>query len=119
MEGFLGIASSHPTGMDLGLLPTVYNLTGVLYLLGGLGFGIATLRAGVLPRWTGGLLAAAVPVAPIAVALLPHALERYAAVPMGLAMACLGYALWSERRAHAAEPVRGSRSLQVSQTGAD
>jgi len=119
VEGFLGIASSHPTGMDLGFLPTVYNLTGVLYLLGGLGFGIATLRAGVLPRWTGGLLAAAVPVAPIAVALLPHALERYAAVPMGLAMAGLGYALWSERRAHAAEPVRGSRSLQVSQTGAD
>ena len=119
VEGFLGIASSHPTGMDLGLLPTVYSLNGVLYLLGGLGFGIATLRAGVLPRWTGGLLAAAVPVAPIAVALLPHALERYAAVPMGLAMAGLGYALWSERRAHAAEPVRGSRSLQVSQTGAD
>ena len=31
-------------------------------------------------------------------ALLPHALQRYAAVPMGIAMIWLGYSLWSERR---------------------
>lgn len=88
-------------------------------LLGGLLFGIATFRAGVLPRWAGGLLAAAVPVAPVSVALLPHALERYAAVPMGLALACLGFALLSGRREHASESVPGSGSLQVSQTGAE
>jgi hypothetical protein len=38
---------------------------------------------------------------------------------MGIALACLGYALWSERRAHAVGPVPGSASLQVSQIGAD
>jgi hypothetical protein len=119
VEGLLGIANGNPTGMDLGALPAVYGLTGGLYLLGGLLFGIATFRAGVLPRWTGGLLAAAVPVAPLAVALLPHALERYAAAPMGLALACLGFALWSRRREHASERVPGSGSLQVSQTGAE
>jgi hypothetical protein len=119
VEGILGIANGSPTGMDLGALPTVYSLTGVMYLLGGLLLGIATFRARILPRWTGILLAAAVPVAPIAVALLPHALERYAAVPLGVALACLGYALWSECREHAAEPIPGSANLQVSQVGAD
>ena len=118
VEGFLGIFNGHPTGMDLGALPTLYSLTGGTYLLGGLLFGIATFRAGILPRWAAGLLMAAGPVAPLAVAILPHAAERYAAVPLGIAVACLGYALWSERRAHAAESVPGG-GLQVSQVGAD
>ena len=38
-------------------LPAVYSLTGILYLLGGVLFGVATLRAGILPRWAGGALA--------------------------------------------------------------
>jgi hypothetical protein len=107
VEGFLGIFNGHPGEIDLGALPAVYGLTGGAYLLGGLVFGIATLRAGILPRWAAGLLAVAAPVAPVAVALLPHALERYAAVPMGLALAWLGYALWSERREQAADPDDG------------
>jgi len=118
VEGLLGIADGHATGIDLGALPTVYALTGIIYLLGGLLLGIATFRARILPRWTGVLLAAAVPVAPLAVALLPHALARYAAVPMGLALACLGYALWSERREHAA-PVVAKGSPRLSHIGAD
>jgi len=36
--------------------------------------------------------------------LLPHAIQRLAAIPMGLALASLGYALWSERREQAADP---------------
>jgi hypothetical protein len=36
-------------------------------------------------------------VTPAAV-LLPHAVQRLAAVPMGVALGWLGYALWSERR---------------------
>ncbi|HEX2195042.1 MAG TPA: hypothetical protein VHK63_08830 [Candidatus Limnocylindria bacterium] len=119
VEGLLGIANGHATGIDLGALPTVYDLTGGAYLLGGLLLGIATFRARILPRWTGILLAAAVPVAPVAVQLLPHAIERYAAVPMGVALACLGYTLWSERRAHAAEPVLGRGSPQLRPAGAD
>jgi hypothetical protein len=47
-----------------------------------------------------------------AAALLPHALQRLAAVPMGLALAWLGYALWSERRERASDPVPGRGSLQ-------
>lgn len=118
VEGLLGIANGHATGIDLGALPAVYSLTGIIYLLSGLLFGIATFRAGILPRWTGGLLAAAVPVAPLAVALLPHALARYAAAPMGLALACLGYALWSEQREHAASTVAATGGPRLSHIGA-
>ncbi|HZF59150.1 MAG TPA: hypothetical protein VEZ19_11850, partial [Rubrobacter sp.] len=83
----------------LGPLPVLYWLAGFAgYMLGGLLFGIATFRAGVLPRWAAGLLAVAGPFGPVAVALLPHALERYVGMPLGIALVWLGYALFSERR---------------------
>ena len=85
-------------------------------MLGGLLFGIATFRAGILPRWAAGLLAVGAALAPVA-ALLPHELQRLVAVPMGFALAWLGYALWSERREQAAEPVPGRASPQLRQTG--
>jgi hypothetical protein len=120
VEGLLGIANGHPTEMNLGALPAIYSLTGFVgYVLGGLLFGIATLRAGILPRWAAGLLAFAT-VSPLLLAwLLPHPLDRILAVPMGLALAWLGYGLWSERREHVAEPVPGRGSPQLRQTGAE
>ena len=40
-----------PAGtINLGVLPTLWTLTAPLYILGGLLFGIATFRAGILPR---------------------------------------------------------------------
>ena len=51
-------------------------------------------------------------------ALLPHQIQRLAAMPMGLALAWLGYALWSELHTQAAESVPGKGSLQLRQTGA-
>jgi hypothetical protein len=96
--GFLGITSGSPSEVSLGILPAVYSLTSVLYLVGGVLFGIATLRARILPRWAGGGLAVGT-VAPLALSLLlPHEFVRLAAVPVGLALALLGYALWSEQR---------------------
>src|SRR5205085_8457036 len=97
VESFLGIASGHAGEMNLGALPALYTLVGILYMLGGLLFGIATLRAGILPRWAAGLLAVASALTPAA-ALLPHATQRLAAIPVGLAVAWLGFALLSERR---------------------
>jgi hypothetical protein len=114
VEGLLGIANGHPSAMNLGALPTVFALTGFVgYVLGGLLFGIATLRAGILPRWPAGLLAFAAVSPPLLASLLPHPLDRILAVPMGLALAWLGYALWSERREHASEPVPGQGSPEL------
>lgn len=118
VESWLGIFNGHPGEMNLGALPALYALTSVGYVLGGLLFGIATLRAGILPRWAAGLLAVGA-VAPFVLAVLPHPLDRTFAVPMGLALAWLGYALWSERREQALEPVPGTGSPQLRQTGAE
>ena len=104
--------------VNLGALPALYTLVGILYMLGGLLFGIATLRASILPRWAAGLLAVASALTPLA-ALLPHATQRLAAIPVGLAVAWLGFALLSERREQASEPVPGKVSPQFRQTGAE
>ena len=97
IDSYLGVVNGHPGEMNIGALVPAYGVLGICYLLGGLLFGIATVRAAVLPRWPAILLAVAAVITPAA-ALLPHALQRYAAVPMGIALIWLGYSLWSERR---------------------
>ena len=113
VESFLGIVNpGSPVEMDIGALVPAYAVGGILYMLGGLLFGVATLRAGVLPRWPAGLLAVASVLTPAA-ALLPHGIQRLAAIPVGLAVAWLGYALWSERREQASDPALGTGSPQL------
>ena len=116
---FLGIASGNPGEMNIDPLPAIYSLgIGIPYMLGGLLFGIATLRAGILPRWPAGLLAVAATLTPAA-ALVPHAFQRLAAIPVGLAVAWLGYALWSERREQATESATATESTRLRQTAAE
>ena len=100
--------------MNLGAFAVIYNIIPLLYLLGLLLFGIAIFRARILSRWAAVLLAASGPLAGIMVALLPHQLERFAAVPMGIALIWLGFSLFFERRATASEPVLGKVSSQLS-----
>jgi hypothetical protein len=99
IESYLGVVNGHPGQMDIGALPGLYNLlVGIPYMLGGVLFGIAMFRARVLPRWPSGMLAIVALLTPAA-ALLPHAIQRMVAgMPMGIALAWLGYTLWSERR---------------------
>ncbi len=119
VEALLGLAAGKPTGFDLGALPMVYNLSGFAgYMLGGLIFGIATFRAGVLPRWAGALLAVSVVLPLLLTGVLPHPFDRIFAVPMGSAIAWMGYALWSERRENASQSSPVSGNLQLGQTGA-
>lgn len=106
VASFLGLAHGASGEMDLGALATIYTLAGLLYIVGGLLLGIATLRARVLPRWPAALLVAA-SVVTVAAAAVPHPLNRMFAVPMGLAMIWLGYCLWSERRETATQPLPG------------
>jgi hypothetical protein len=117
VEGFLTLANGSASPINLGALPAIYGLAGVLYMLGSLLFGIATFRAGILSRGAAGLLAASGPLSLILVSLLPHHLERIGALPMGVAMAWLGYSLWSERRAKAAESVPDLGNRQLYRSG--
>ena len=112
VDALVGISYGHTHEIDLGVLPTLYAIMGITYMLGGLVFGIATFRAAILPRWAAGLLAVTATLTPLA-ALLPHAQQRYAAVPMGIAIAGLGYALLTERRESATSPVSGIASPQL------
>jgi hypothetical protein len=115
VEGFLGLFTSTASEVPLGVLPTLWLLTAPLYMLGGLLFGIATFRAGILPRWAAGLFALGTVLGPAAV-LLPPEHKSLVAVPVGLALAWLGYALWSERRESAAII---SESAQADMNGRD
>ncbi|MBX3080569.1 MAG: hypothetical protein KF716_02975 [Anaerolineae bacterium] len=111
VEGFLGIVSGVTSEVDLGSLPTLGMLAGVFYMFGGVLFGTAIFRARILPRWAGFVLAFGT-VLPL---LLPHAIVRLAAVPVGLGLAWLGFALWSERQQPATEPRLDQNSLQFRQ----
>jgi hypothetical protein len=117
VEGILAVVSGQPAEGNLGALPALFALAGIPYMLGGLLFGIATIRAGILSRWAAGLLAVASILTPLA-ALLPHATQRLAGIPVGLAIAWLGYSLWSEHRAKTAEPLPEMSSSQLRQSGA-
>ena len=69
---------------DIGHLQILFNLTGIGYVVGGLFFGIALFRAGILARWAGALLAVST-VATAALAVLPESFNRPMAVPEGVA----------------------------------
>jgi len=81
-----------PNG-DIGGLQTLFNLTGAGYMLGGLIFGIALFRTGVLARWAAVLLAVST-VGTAALAVLPQGFDRPMAVPEGIALIGLGISLW-------------------------
>jgi hypothetical protein len=115
VDGWLGMFSSSTSAVNLGILPVLWTLTGPLYMFGGLLFGIATFRAGILSRWAGVLLALGTALAPIA-ALIPLDSQPKVAVPVGLALAWLGYSLWLERREQIVESTSESTNSQFRQT---
>jgi hypothetical protein len=112
VAGFLGMLTSTPYEIDLGILPTIWNISGPMYILGPLLFGIATFRAGILPRWAGALLALNAVFVPLG-AMIPAEYQPMIMIPVGIAVAWLGYALVSERRENASELV-SVRSAQPS-----
>lgn len=115
VESLLGMLTGVPSTVDLGILPMLWNISGPMYILGALLFGIATLRARVLPRWAGGLLTLAAVLIPIG-GMFPHEYQaKIAMIPVGLAMVWLGYALFSEHREQVSEAVPGKVSSQLSQ----
>jgi hypothetical protein len=118
VDGLLGIPSGHGSAVDLGALPTTYAVTGGLYLLGGVLFGIATFRAGILPRRAAALLALGT-VLPIVGASLPHPYDRAFAVPVGLALAWLGYAMWTDRREATTAQIPGTELPHLRQAATE
>ena len=103
VEAWMKMFNGGTSNIDLGVLPTLWTLTAPIYILGGLLFGIATFRAGILPRGAAVLLALGTVLAPVA-ALLSLSAQPKIAIPTGLALAWLGYALMTEQRTPSAQP---------------
>ncbi|GAA4402966.1 hypothetical protein GCM10023168_14050 [Fodinibacter luteus] len=85
-----------PNG-DIAGMQVVLNLAGAGYILGGLVFGIALFRTGILARWAAALLAVST-VATAALAVLPESFNRPLAVPEAIALIGLGVSLWRSTR---------------------
>jgi hypothetical protein len=114
VAALLGMFSSAPGTVDLGVLPTIWSISGPMFILGPVLFGIATFRAGVLPRWAGALMALNILLVPLGALVPPEYQAKIIMIPMGIAVAWLGYALFSERRERASERVT-VRSAQPGQ----
>jgi hypothetical protein len=81
----------------LGRMHELFLVTGIGYSLGGLMFGIALFRAGVLARWAAALFAAGT-LSALALSALPESFSRPFAVPVGIALVGLGVSLWRQSR---------------------
>ena len=90
------ITGGTPTG-DLGLLAVALEVQDILFLAGGLVFGVALFRARVLSRWASALLALG-GVITILLSVMPDAFYRLLAFPNGIAMIWLGISLWASTR---------------------
>lgn len=118
VESFLGIATMQSGQMDLGAAVPLYGLLSALIIIGSLLFGIATFRARILPRWPAALLALTVVFIPVA-ALLPHAVQRIVgAVPLGIAVAWLGFALFTDWQG-SAQTYPARQMSPIPQTGTE
>ncbi len=117
VSGVIAVATNSSSSADLGLFTTLNLVVAAGYLLGGLLFGVALFRAGVLARWASALLAVAA-VATMAIPLLPMVNQRLFAVPNGIAMIGLGVSLWRDQRSATAEPAAAATSTTLDPAGA-
>jgi hypothetical protein len=97
IDAWMKMFNGGSSTFNLGALPTVWTLTAPLYIGGGLLFGFATFRAHIFPRGAGILLALGTVLAPVA-SQLSLAWQPKIAIPTGLALAWLGYALMTEHQ---------------------
>ncbi|MGB7448983.1 MAG: hypothetical protein WA892_07635, partial [Ornithinimicrobium sp.] len=89
VNGVVAAATNNSSTADLGLFSPLNVVVGLGYILGGIVFGIAMFRAGVLARWAAALLAVAA-LATVVSLVLPMVNQRLFAVPNAVAMMGLG-----------------------------
>jgi hypothetical protein len=100
VQHVLNGAMGHGASGGIGHMHGLFLAMGIGYSLGGLLFGIALFRAGVLARWASVLLAYGTTSA-LALSVLPESFSRPFAVPTGVALIGLGVSQWREERRQA------------------
>jgi hypothetical protein len=110
VQDFIDAVMGRAAAGDIGTVGILFLITGMGYSIGGLLFGIALFRTGIVSRWASALFACAT-VSALALAVLPESFSRPSAVPTGIALIGLGVSLWRDQRnptdapASAAAPV--------------
>jgi hypothetical protein len=97
VQGVIDAAVGRGTTVDIGHMQQLLMAMGLGYPFGGLLFGIALFRAGILSRWASVLLAYGT-ISVLALAALPESFNRPFAVPTGIALIGLGVSLWRDQR---------------------
>ncbi len=100
VQHVINAAMGHGPSGGIGDFRELFIVIGIGYSLGGLLFGIALFRAGVLARWASLLLAYGTTSA-LALSVLPESFSRPFAVPTGVALIGLGLSLWRKERPQA------------------
>jgi len=100
VQHVINAAMGHGQSGGIGLMHELFIVMGIGYSLGGLLFGIALFRAGVLARWASLLLAYGT-ISALALSVLPESFSRPFAVPTGVALIGLGVSLWRGQRRQA------------------
>jgi hypothetical protein len=113
----LAVSTGGTATGDVGLMQGLTLAAGIGYMFGGLIFGIALFRAGVLARWAAALLAIST-LATIAIPALPQVNQRLFAIPTGVALIGLGYSLWREQRTPEARPAPSTVGAELDPAGA-
>lgn len=97
VQHVLNGAMAHGASSGIGAWQELFLIAGMGYSLGGLVFGIALFRVGVLSRWASALFAYGT-VSALALAALPVSFSRPFAVPTGVALIGLGLSLSRDQR---------------------
>ena len=96
VDDVLAVATSGTPVGDVSRMQTLSHI-GATYIVGGVVFGIALFRAGVLARWAAVLMSVGA-VATVATFQLPELTQRLFAIPAGVALIGLGYSMWRDQR---------------------
>jgi hypothetical protein len=117
VNDLLAAATNGSAAGDIGLMQSALTFSGITYLAGGLVFGVALYRAGILARWAAALLAVA-SVLTVTLAVLPDAFYRFLAFPNSIAMIGLGYSLWLTTRTETTTLPTGVNNPPLTAAGA-
>ena len=113
---FLATFVGDPVEGDVGGLAVANGVAGATFLLGGLVFGIALYRAGIVARWAALLLSVGA-LASLLAGVLPDSFFRTATFPTAIALMGLGYSLWREQADAASMSVPSVRTPQLDTAG--
>jgi hypothetical protein len=97
VQDYLDAAMGGSPKADIGHASELFLITGIGYSIGGLLFGVALFRAGVLARWASALFAVGT-LSAFALAALPESFSRPFAVPVAVALVGLGISMWRQSR---------------------